>query len=255
MWCDVLTTCPALHTKLRDAVTCCSCYSLQSTALTALPVAQLMVHIQRPLPISSSGDFSVIHELRCIQLNKEHVLCTAEINLYQGLNCQVWREKAGWAPVSFPVSITSACRTVCGTTYSMAIMHSLIYYCPCLAPAVVTLLAMAVQVNQSVWALQDTMGRHCWPISPKYRGSCLLTSLASVLDSGPVLRNLPCSGLRGVSSDQAVSSCPCVLLPKPVALLLSRSNQTHQRQKFHHKQLQIGGKVSLMLLLRQSLQN
>lgn len=147
--CDGLTSCPALPTKLRGAVTHCSCCPLQSTALAALPVAQFMMHIQRPLPISSSGDFSVIHGLRCIQLSKEHVLSTAETNLYQGLNCQVWRGKAGWAPLSFVESITSARRTVCGTTYSMAIMHSLVYCCPCLASAMVTLLAIAVQVNQS----------------------------------------------------------------------------------------------------------
>lgn len=162
---DGLATCPALYTKLRGAVTRCSCCPLQSTAPAALPVTQLMMHIQRPLPISSNGDFSVIHGLRCIQLNKEHVLCTAEINLYQGLNCQVWRREAGWAPVSFPVFITSACRTGCGSTYSTAIRHSLIYCCPCLAPATVALLAIAVKVNFSVWAPQAALGRHCWPIS------------------------------------------------------------------------------------------
>lgn len=93
--CDGLAALPALPTELKDAVTPCRCCPLQSTALAALPVAQLMMHIQRPLPISSSGDFFVIHGLQCIQLNKEHVLCTAEVNLYQGLNCHVWRGKAG----------------------------------------------------------------------------------------------------------------------------------------------------------------
>lgn len=215
-----------------------------------------MMHIQRPLPISSRGDFSVIHELRCIQLNKEHVPCTNEINLYQGINCQVWRGKAGWGPVSFPVSTTYTCRTVCGTVCSMAIMHSLTYCCPCLAPAMVTLLAAAVQVNQSVLALQATVGRHCCQF-PQIKGLLVADESGQCFGGhfGPVLRNLYCSGLEGVSSDQAVSSCPCVLFPKPVALLLARSKQTQQRQKFHHEQLQIRGKSLLMLLLRQNLQN
>lgn len=116
----------SLHQAQRcsGAVTRCSSSPLQSTALGALPVAQLMMHIQRPLPVSSSGDFSAIYELQCIQLNKEHVLFTAEISLYQGLSCLAWRGKAGWTPVSFPVSVTSTCRTFCGTTYSMAVPHA-----------------------------------------------------------------------------------------------------------------------------------
>lgn len=135
-------------------------------------------------------------------------------------------------------------------------MHSLTYCCPRLAPAMVTVLAAAVQVNQSVLALQATMGRYCCQV-PQIKGFLLADESGQCFGVyfGPVLRNLDCSGLEGVSSDQAVSSCPCVLFPKPVALLLARSNQTQQRQKFHHKQLQIRGKILLMLLLRQSLQN
>lgn len=129
---------------------------------------------------------------------------------------------------------------------------------PMSGPSNGDIVGIAVQVNQSVLALQATMGRHCWPISPNTEAlACwkVWPEFWWVTDSGPVLRNLHCSGLGGVSSDQAVSSCPCVLFPKPVVLLLSRSNQTHQRHKFHHKQLQIRGKVLVMLLLKQSLQN
>lgn len=250
-----------LFTPSSGALGRCRSLQLLSSAehgSCCLPLAQLTMHIQRPLPVSSSGDFSAIRELQCIQLNKEHVLCTAEISLYQGLNCRAWRGKAGWAPVSFPVSVTSTCRTVCGATYSMAIMHSLIYCCPCLAPAMVTLLAIAIQVNQSVLALQATLRRHCWPISPnKGAVACwwVWPVFWWVTYSGPVLRNRNCLGLGRLSSDQAVPSCPCVLFPKPVALLLARSNQIHQRQKFQHKQLLIRGKILLMLLLRESLQN
>lgn len=107
--------------------------------------------------------------------------------------------------------------------------------------------------GKSVLALQAATGRHYWPISPN-KGALACQWVWSVFwwvtYYGPVLRNLHCSGLGGGSSDQAVSSCPCVLFPKPVALLLARSNQTHQRQKFHHQQLQIRGKILLMLLLR-----
>lgn len=83
--------------------------------------------------------------------------------------------------------------------------------------------------------------------------------------SGPVLRNQHCLGLGAVYSDHAVYFVLplCVPLPKPVALLLARSNQIYQSHRtVEQKILQVlrnlqhlGGKILLMLLLKERRQN
>lgn len=164
----------------RGAVTHSSCSSLQSTALAALPVAQLMMHIQRPLPISSSGDFSVIHELWCIQLNKKHVLCTAEISLYQGLNTSLERES----------TISSS---KFSSIYYLLLQHCLWDYLlhgnhvfpdlvlPMSGPSNGDTVGYCCSGKSVSLDTTRNNGETLLANSPKYRGSCLLMSLASVL--------------------------------------------------------------------------